>query len=123
AEQRRPYLWFRARDAFALPMPAVREIIDCSAELIAMPGSPSFVAGMVNLRGQLVTVIDVRAFYELDDAAVDTVQQALRRIVVLDQGDMLLGLLVDSVESIARIDAADRMPVPHLMRNAMPMAV
>lgn len=49
-------------------------------------------------------------------------QQALRRIIVLDQGDALLGLQVDSVESIARVDAADRIPVPLLMRNSMPEA-
>lgn len=65
-EQRQPFLWFTARDAFALPMPAVREIIDCSSELIAMPGAADYVAGMVDLRGTLVTVIDVRAFYRLD---------------------------------------------------------
>lgn len=121
-EQRQPFLWFTARDAFALPMPAVREIIDCSSELIAMPGAADYVAGMVDLRGTLVTVIDVRAFYRLDGGDSAPVQPELRRIVILDQGDMLLGLLVDSVQSIARVDAADRIPVPHLMRNSMPEA-
>lgn len=119
AEQRQSYLWFSARDAFALPMVAVREIIDCSGQLIGMPGAPAFAAGMVNLRGKLVTVVDVRAFYALGDQDVP----AERRIVVLDDGDALLGLLVDSVDSIARVDAADRIPVPQLMRNAMPAAL
>lgn len=120
AVRRQPYLQFSARDAFALPMTAVREIIDCNVELIAMPGAPAFMAGMLNLRGRLVTVVDVRAFYRLDGA--DAVQQALRRIVVLEEGDTLFGLLVDSVESIERVDAADRKPVPQLVRNAMPEA-
>lgn len=123
SEQRQPYLWFSARDAFALPMPAVREIIDCSAELIAMPGAPAFVAGMVNLRGRLVTVVDVRTFYDLNDSDAPAPQAALRKIVVLDQSETLLGLLVDAVESIARVDAADRIAVPGLMRNAMPPAM
>lgn len=122
AEQRQSFLWFTARDAFGLPMPAVREIIDCSNELIAMPGAPDFVAGMVNLRGKLVTVVDVRAFYRLESVGSADHNDDLRRIIVLDEGDTLLGLLVDSVESIARVDAADRIGVPHLIRNAMPEA-
>lgn len=119
-EQRRPYLWFTARDAFALPMPAVREIIECRTGFIAMPGAPDFVAGMINVRGHLVTVVDLRAFYGLDKGNTNAAQDALRRIVVLDEGETLLGLLVDSVESIARVEAADRIPVPLLMRNAIP---
>ena len=121
-EQLQPFLWFTARDAFALPMPSVREIIDCSGELIAMPGAADYVAGMVDLRGTLVTVVDVRAFYGLDGGDSAPTHPELRRIVILDQGDTLMGLLVDSVQSIARVGAADRIPVPHLMRNSMPEA-
>lgn len=121
AEHRLPFLWFTARDAFALPMALVREIIDYSAELIVMPGAPAFVAGMFNLRGQLVTVVDVRKFYRLDNVSSQNLQD--RKIVVLDNGDTLLGLLVDSVESIARVDSTDKIPVPVLLRNSMPPAV
>lgn len=118
AEQRQSFLWFKARDAFALPLGDVREIIDGNSSLIAMPGAPAFVAGMVNVRGQLVTVVDVRAFYQLGTDTVET--QTERKIVVLDHADLLLGLLVDTVESIAHIDPADRIEVPTLLRNTMP---
>lgn len=121
AEHREPFLWFTARNAFALAMRQVREIIDYSTDLILMPGAPDFVAGMVNLRGKLVTVVDVRTFYRLDNEAADRLQN--RKIVVLDNGDALLGLLVDSVESIERVDSADRIAVPLLLRNAMPPAM
>ncbi|GAB3443408.1 chemotaxis protein CheW [Massilia solisilvae] len=120
-EHRLPYLWFRARDAFALPMQQVREIIDHADRLIVMPGAPDFVAGMFNLRGQLVTVVDVRSFYQL--GAEESNQQPDRKIVVLDNGDALLGLLVDAVESIVRVDSSDKIPVPALLRHAMAAAV
>lgn len=120
-EQRQPYLWFRAREAFALPMQAVREIIEYSACPIATPGAPAFIAGMVNVRGRLLPVVDVRAFYRLGDEASHALLD--RKIVVLDNGDNLLGLLVDSVESIARVAPGDKMPLPALLRNSLPPAV
>ncbi|MDE1928899.1 MAG: chemotaxis protein CheW, partial [Burkholderiales bacterium] len=114
---RRTYLWFDARQSFALPMQQVREIIDCGAGLIAMPGAPDFVCGMYNLRGDLVTVVDVRAFYGL--GAADPAAQIERRVVVLEQDGALLGLQVDRVRSIAHVDAADRYPIPTLMRRTL----
>ena len=121
AESRQSFLWFKARDAFALPMREAREIIDGTSGLITMPGAPEFVAGMFNLRGELVTVVDVRAFYHLGAEPGETPRH--RKIVVLDHPELLLGLLVDSVESILHVAPADKIPVPTLLRNAMPPAV
>ena len=121
AGPRAAFLWFTARENFAIGMQQIREIVACDGELIAMPGAPDFVAGMSNLRGQLVTVIDVRKFYSLGSEGSAALPE--RRIVVLDSGDTLLGLLVDAVESIVRVETADRIPVPGLLRQAMPAAV
>ncbi|MDE2368862.1 MAG: chemotaxis protein CheW [Burkholderiales bacterium] len=117
AAMRRTYLWFDALQSFALPMNEVREIIDGGDGLIAMPGAPDFVRGLHNLRGDLVTVVDVRAFYALGEA--DDATRPERRVVVLEHEGALLGLQVDRVRSIAHVDAANRYPIPLLMRKTL----
>lgn len=115
---RQTYLWFDAQQAFALPMRDVREIIDCGDGLISMPGTPEFVCGMYNLRGKLVTVVDVRQFYQLGEVQLGEVLE--RKVVVLQHGDTLLGLQVDRVRTIAHIDSKEKYPIPLLIRNALP---
>ncbi len=115
------YLWFDAGLAFALPMTEVREIVANSGDLIAMPGAPDHVCGMYNLRGALVTVVDVRCFYRLP-VDPDTPPKN-SKIIVLDQADTLLGLRVDDVCSILHIEADSKIGVPHLLRRTMPAAM
>lgn len=117
AGARQTYLWFDSKQAFGLPMHDVREIIDCGQGLIPVPGAPDFVRGMYNLRGRLVTVVDVRRFYQMGEPPPDEVLEP--KVVVLEQGDTLLGLQVDRVRSIVHIDARGKYPVPTLMRNAL----
>jgi len=114
---RQTFLWFDSKQAFGLPMRDVREIIDCGQGLIPVPGAPDFVRGMYNLRGRLVTVVDVRRFYQMGEPPPDEVLEP--KVVVLEQGDTLLGLQVDRVRSIVHIDARGKYAVPTLMRNAL----
>jgi purine-binding chemotaxis protein CheW len=118
---RETILWFDALRAFALQMRDVREIIDCGDALIEVPGAPDFVCGMYNLRGQLVTVVDVRRLYRLEQASANDVLD--RKVVVLQHEDTLLGLQVDAVRSILHIDASSRYPVPALMRDSLPASI
>lgn len=98
-------------------MKSVREIVDEHHRLIPMPGAPDCVSGMLNLRGQMVPVVDMRAFYRLGGA-----QDAspLAKVVVLDQGETLVGLRVDAVRSILHVDTAGRLAVPQLLRRSLP---
>jgi len=117
---RQPFLWIETRQAFALPMKAVREIVDDQDRLVPMPGAPPHVPGMINLRGQMVPVVDMRSFYRLGGQTICTPET---KIVVLDDGDALVGLRVDFVRSILHADDASRIPVPRLLRLSMPESV
>ncbi len=121
AASRMSFLWFKAGTAFALPMREVREIVHCPPDLIPMPGAPQHISGMFNLRGQLVTVVDVRYFYQLGGAVL--LPSAEDKILVIDYGDALIGLRVDSVESILHIYPEDKFPVPQVLRGALAPAI
>jgi purine-binding chemotaxis protein CheW len=117
---RQPYLWIETRQAFALPMRAVREIVDAQGRLVPMPGAPQHVPGMINLRGQMVPVVDMRGFLHLGGETACTPET---KIVVLDQGEALVGLRVDAVRSILQVDEASRIPVPKLLRLSLPESI
>lgn len=129
---RQPYLWFESGLSFAMPMKEVREIVE-RAELIHMPGAPDYVAGMVDLRGRLVTVINLRSFYAIraasakapDDSVLEPTEDEGPRplntpkIIVLDGGDTPIGIQVDSIESILHALSDERFAIPQILRHAM----
>jgi purine-binding chemotaxis protein CheW len=67
-----------------------------------VPGAPPWVAGLVQMRGEVVPVIDLRARFGLDAAepTLDT------RVVVVREGDRKVGLKVDRAREVIRIDRA-----------------
>ena len=66
-----------------------------------IPGAPSFVAGLVQVRGRVVPVVDMRARFGLPpiEHSID------RRIVVVQNGTRVAGLLVDSARDMMRLEA------------------
>ena len=71
-------------------------------DLTPLPGNRPFWRGLVNVRGRIVPVIDVRGFFGLPERGIDD----LHRILLLRRDDMEVGLLADTVEGVVRIDAA-----------------
>jgi purine-binding chemotaxis protein CheW len=67
-----------------------------------VPGAPPYVAGIVQVRGRLVPVVDVRHRFGLApiEHSID------RRVVVVQIGTRIAGLLVDSAREVLQIDAA-----------------
>ena len=76
-----------------------------------VPGSPDFVSGLVQVRGRLVPVIDLRTRFGLG-AVEHTIDN---RIIVVKVGSRVAGLLVDSARDILRLDEGAFTPPPELM--------
>lgn len=80
----------------------VREVLK-NTEIAPVPGSPSYVMGIINLRGNVVTVVDTRKRFGLPIAQADDAT----RIVIIEMGDQVLGMMVDSVAEVATLRASD----------------
>lgn len=114
AEDGEHFLIFRLGDTesgqdFALPIAAVIEVTALPTTLTRLPKAPAFVEGVMNLRGQVVPVIDQRRRF-LGDAAAGK----RRRVVVVTLGDTLAGFVVDLVSEVRRIPIAAMRPAPEL---------
>lgn len=110
--ERKTYVSFRLDHLFGVSIKDIREIIHYSNEIVTAPGVPSFVRGVLNLRGQLVTVIETRTLYGMERAPISA---EVAKILVFDDGQERFGLIVDSIESIITTDDDKKMKVPELM--------
>lgn len=69
-------------------------------ELTSLPCTPDFLRGLVNIRGRLVPVVDLKKFFGLPEPGITD----LHRVLVLRTDDMEIGLLADTVEGVHPID-------------------
>lgn len=72
------------------------------AEITSVPHAIDYVKGVINLRGQIVTVIDVKKRLGFHDLAYENKDD--KRVIIVDDSDGLLGLLVDALEDIKIVD-------------------
>jgi purine-binding chemotaxis protein CheW len=105
------FVVFRLDDEeYAVDVDAVQEIIRVPEALIRVPKSYDFVEGLVNLRGTVLPVVDLRTRLGLDRTERDERQ----RIVVLIIGGVRTGFIVDSVAEVARVGRNVLEPAPEL---------
>lgn len=86
------------KERYALPLEAVREVVEPPAQRSRVPRAPAAVEGVVNLRGRVVTLVEMRALLGVEGASPS------RKIVLLDRGRGDLGLFVTDVEGVESIE-------------------
>ncbi len=118
--QRQVYLTFALDNIYAVEIKQVREIIDFSDDIARPPGMPDFMRGMLNLRQQMISVIDLRSLYGMAPAQAT----AQTRILVVERAGALgtekFGLMVDAVQNIMTIEDSRRFAAPRIMRSTDP---
>ena len=96
-----------ASEAYGVDIGAVREIIRMQ-DITKVPRTPDFVEGVINLRGKVIPVVDLRKRFDLP---VPEKQSKDNRIVVVDIGGQDIGVMVDAVTEVLRI-ATDSVAPP-----------
>ena len=89
-------------ELYGIELLRVREV--CSLkELTPVPCTPPFVLGIINLRGEIHTVIDLKKFFDLPASGLTE----LNKILILEGGDMRLGILADAIHGVRAVPLAD----------------
>jgi purine-binding chemotaxis protein CheW len=95
------------RETFGLPISIVREIVRVP-EITAVPNAPDYIEGVINLRGRIIPVVDLRKrFGEEVEAA-----SKKHRIVVVEMESRRIGLLVNSASEVLKIPPSE-IEAPH----------
>lgn len=81
-----------------------------ATEIVPVPCTPPFVLGIVSLRGEMVSIIDLRKFFELPDRGLSD----MNRLMVLSSGAMRFGVLADTVEGVQLLNADELKKLPTL---------
>lgn len=93
-------------EQYGIDIGTVREIIRMPT-VTQMPGMPDYVRGVINLRGQVIPVVDLRARFRLP--AVEWDERT--RVLVVDIGGESIGVVVDAVTEVRRV-ASDSVEAP-----------
>ncbi len=102
AEQRDLHLvTFALGEEYGVPISQVREIVRVGG-ITMVPNSPSYMEGVINLRGRVLPVLNLRKRLKLSAAELNKAS----RIIIAEVGEKLIGLLVDSVSHVTRVQAA-----------------
>lgn len=89
-------------ETYGINVMQVQEVLRVS-EIAPVPGAPSYVLGIINLRGNVVTVIDTRARFGLSPKDIDDAS----RIVIIESDKQVVGILVDSVAEVVELRHSD----------------
>jgi len=101
-----------ANEEFACRTDQVKEITRMM-ETITMPKAPSFIKGVINLRGKVIAVIDLAS--QLGLPSSEPGEES--RIIVAEVEDNIVGLLVDSASEVLRLSTENIEPTPAVIEN------
>ncbi len=87
------------KERFAFPSLCVREVFPLT-EITYLPGLPPHVLGVVNVRGRILSVMDIRRLLEFGNVGLTNLNKA----IILHHGDMELAVLADEVTGVYAID-------------------
>ena len=97
------------KENYAIPIEQIREIRALES-ITKVPKAKSYVKGIINLRGSIIPVVDVKEKLELGSGA--NINSSKQRILVAEVNNLLTGLLVDEVDQVMRIQTKDIESVP-----------
>jgi purine-binding chemotaxis protein CheW len=95
------------RETFGLPISMVREVVRVP-EITAVPNAPDHIEGVINLRGRIIPVLDLRKRF----GEKDLEPNKKNRVVVVELEARAMGLIVNSASEVLRIPPSDIEP-PH----------
>ncbi len=96
-------------EKYGIKVMSVQEVLRMT-EIAPVPGAPNYVLGIINLRGNVVTVIDSRKRFGLTDKEPDD----STRIVIIEAENQVVGILVDSVAEVADLRASEIDTAPNI---------
>jgi len=97
-------------EEFAIPILSVQEI-NRMMQITKVPQSPEFIEGVINLRGKIIPVMDMRKRFGLGAAE----ENSDERIIVVEVSDRVIGFTVDRVNEVLRISSGIVEPPPTLV--------
>ena len=101
---------------YAIELPKIREILTYPEIITALPNTTDWVKGLINLRGEVVPILDVRSKFNTGEIVYD---ENTAVIAVITDDNRMIGIVVDKVDDVQKIDITYLSPVSD-MGSAIP---
>ena len=101
------------RETYGVPITSLHEIVRVP-EITAVPDAPDYLEGVINLRGKIVSVMDLRKRFGEKHAALTK----RNRILVVEHNGRLSGLIVDSASEVLKIPTSDVEASPKVLHES-----
>ena len=102
--------FFLENEKYGVQVMQVQEVLRIS-DIAPVPGAPDYVMGIINLRGNVVTVIDTRKRFKLPEKESD---DSTRIVIIETENEQVVGILVDSVAEVAELRTSEIESAPNL---------
>jgi len=99
-------------ETYGINVMQVQEVLRVT-EIAPVPGAPDYVLGIINLRGNVVTVIDTRRRFGLPPREMDD----MTRIVIIESEQQVVGIVVDSVAEVVELRMSEIESAPNVGRD------
>ena len=96
-----------AHETYGIETAFVREVYPLK-DITALPGTPSFVMGIINVRGQIVSILNLKKFFNLPEKGLGE----LNKVIIMSNDRMEFGILADVVEGTQSIAREDILTAP-----------
>ena len=100
------------RETYGVPITSLHEIVRVP-EITAVPDAPDYLEGVINLRGKIVSVVDLRKRFGQPSAGLDR----RSRILVVEHRGRLAGMIVDSASEVLKIPESEIEAAPAMMQE------
>ena len=100
-------------EKYGLKILKVRELISYPEVVTRIPGMPDFIVGMINLRGLVIPIMDLRLRFSMDDGEYDKYTV----IIIVQVEDKMVGLTVDSVADVVYLEEEETQGTADIATN------
>ena len=95
-------------ESYAVDIDSLREIVK-KGDITEVPNSPEYVMGILNLRGEIITILDLEKKFGLERET----EEVQRHILTLENGKDIYGIIVDSVSKVISVNVNDIQEAPN----------
>lgn len=103
-----------SEELYGISIMDVQEIVRVQ-DVRAIPNAPTYVEGIINLRGEIIPIINLHRRFNLPQQGYTEQEQLLSGFVIVDLNDTKLGMLIDRVSRVITVDAETIQPPPQIL--------
>lgn len=111
--KKRTLITFSIEGTFALDIDKVNEVISFPETVMTPPSMPDFIAGMVNIRGELIPIVNLRVLYNMP-----AIESAKTKLLIFTREDRKYAIMVDAVSAIVTVTDQNANVLPRMSSDA-----